>query len=279
MADNINYGTALFQVTVGYASTVGSTYPLVDNSGKAVGSNPAGKFYPNEDPKLNYANPSAGLFYLTGVLIGGQYKTMGWNYLAKADVQDNANYIIYDKIIDPIKDNLGQNTKAISVPGLNSVSAPNYTLVWDNYNSGAQTQDKVLVALEFVNNTGHDFWGEHNIIRAGGTFYIVGELDLTKATAPAVSSDGTTASSFWPVAPDNYVLPPYNTQTYASQEVKRVFIQDYKTIANFKIGPTSLRHAYVTVPDLRSTQMTLGLSVDLQWRQGDTFDVLLGGQN
>ncbi len=268
MADNINYGTALLEATVGYASTIGQANPLIDNTQK---------FFPGENPRINLANPGAGLFYLTGVLIGGQYKTMGWNYIAKADLKDNANYIIYDKIADPIQDKLGADTKAIQVPANGGVSAKNYTLVWDNYNNTDGEQDKVLVALEFVNNTGHDFWGEHNIIRKGGTFYILGELDLSKATAPTASSDGAAAAPFWPVAPDNYVLPPYNTDG-TSKEIKRVFIQDYRTVANFKIGPKSLQHAYVTVPDLRSSQMSLGLSVDLQWRQGDTFDVLLGGE-
>ena len=49
------------------------------------------------------------------------------------------------------------------------------------------------------------------------------------------------------------------------------------TTANFVINETSLQHAYVTVPDLRSTQISLGLSVDLNWRAGLDFgDVVLG---
>ena len=60
--------------------------------------------------------------------------------------------------------------------------------------------------------------------------------------------------------------------------VSRIFIQDYKTVANFKIGEFSLQYAYLTVPDLRSGSVTLGLSVDLSWTTGLTFDdVVLGG--
>ena len=49
------------------------------------------------------------------------------------------------------------------------------------------------------------------------------------------------------------------------------------TTANFIIGRTSLQAAYATVPDLRSTQISLGLSVDLHWQTGLTFnDIVLG---
>jgi hypothetical protein len=44
------------------------------------------------------------------------------------------------------------------------------------------------------------------------------------------------------------------------------------------IGATSLQSAYATVPDLRSVAMTFGLSVDLEWQTGATFDITLGGQ-
>jgi hypothetical protein len=49
------------------------------------------------------------------------------------------------------------------------------------------------------------------------------------------------------------------------------------TSATFVINEKSLQHALVSVPDLRSGQISLGLSVDLQWRTGLTFnDVILG---
>jgi hypothetical protein len=51
------------------------------------------------------------------------------------------------------------------------------------------------------------------------------------------------------------------------------------TTAKFKIGANSLKYAYLTVPDLRSSSVTLGLSVDLQWSTGLNFgNVLLGGE-
>ncbi len=264
MADNINYGSALLEITVGYQH-ITNDHPLTDNTQH---------FHEGEANRLEIKNPEAGLFRLTGILIGGQHKTVGWNYIAKTntDNQDNNNYIIYDKLTNPLTDKT--LAKAISVPANNETSGPNYTLVWDNYVPG-ETQDNVYVALEFVNKTGKDFWGEHNIIRKDGTFYIVGKLTAPKVSA-STSEAGTTAGfSNWPADPDFYALPPYNNEG-ATIKMPRVFMQDYKTVANFKIGPESLKHAYVTVPDLRSSQMSLGLSVDLQWRAGLTYNIELG---
>jgi len=54
-------------------------------------------------------------------------------------------------------------------------------------------------------------------------------------------------------------------------------MQDFMTTATFVIGETSLQHALVAVPDLRSGQIALGLSVDLQWQTGIDFgDIILG---
>jgi len=54
-------------------------------------------------------------------------------------------------------------------------------------------------------------------------------------------------------------------------------MQDFLTTATFVINETSLQHALVAVPDLRSGQISLGLSVDLNWRTGINFgDVVLG---
>ena len=130
-----------------------------------------------------------------------------------------------------------------------------------------------MVALEFVNG-GDAFWGRDNLIPAGGTFYLVGELN------PAAPNSGSTVN--WASAtrqiPPIY-LPgetiPSGKAAGDSKEIARVFIQDYMTIANFKLSHDSLKHAYLTVPDLRSAQMSFGLSVDLLWKQGYEFDIPL----
>lgn len=126
-----------------------------------------------------------------------------------------------------------------------------------------------------------DFYGQNNLIRSGATFYIVGKLDpdkrpssLTDVTDAAYAADKSLGIT-WPT---NYALPPYDTDGTTIKE-RRVFMQDYLTSATFVIGENSLQHALVSVPDLRSGQISLGLSVDLNWRTGLVFnDVILGEQ-
>ena len=132
--------------------------------------------------------------------------------------------------------------------------------------SGTTPQPKVFVALELQNNTGVDFFGKDNLIANGSNFYLIGELDPSGKTGPAL--------------PAYHALPPYDAtnSSDATKTIPRVFIQDHMTIANFKIGVNSLKYAYLTVPDLRSSSVTLGLSVDLEWSTGLTFESLLGGE-
>ena len=80
-------------------------------------------------------------------------------------------------------------------------------------------------------------------------------------------------------------MPPYYTNSNkdenhpagTTRKIRRVFMQDYVTEVNLVITANTLKHALVAVPDLRSTQMSLGLSVDLHWRQGLRFNVPVGG--
>jgi hypothetical protein len=152
-------------------------------------------------------------------------------------------------------------------------SAANYTLLWDNWNQGRinAQQNVVYVALEFVNNSGKVFWGENNLIRNGATFYITGKLDPDNGLSTTDRSLGIT----WP---EKYALPPYDGEGNTIKQ-RRVFIQDYMTTADFVIGETSLQKAMVSVPDLRSTQISLGLSVVLRWQTGLNFNnIILGAE-
>ena len=188
-----------------------------------------------------------GGFKLTGVLVGGQNYQMGWNYLAKdPNTATNWNYVVYDNKIE--------NNGTIPT----TVGGENYTLLFDNYNSTDATQSDVLVALEFENN-GIAFYGEHNLIPVGGKFYLVGKLELGSNTISTTQWD------------QYYPVPPY-TNEGASQKITRIFIQDFMTSATFKIGANSLQKAFNTIPDLRSSQTSLGLSVNLEWKQGIVFD-------
>lgn len=258
MKDNINYGTALLKTTVRY-----KTNELQDNNHNIQEARSGANELNNK-----FDVTKAGQFELTGVLIGGQEAVMGWNYVAKS-AEPSFAAMVYDK-----------DLPSTAIPAASSAtggdaSTPCYTLVWDNWDEKYKGGDQriVYIALEFKNLTGKDFWGQNNLIRNQGTFYIVGQLNPNK------KADNTNYSSRsegieWPT---NYALPPYNADGSTIKE-RRVFIQDYMTTANFALDATSLQHALVAVPDLRSAQMSLGLSVDVQWSTGLSFDDIILGQ-
>lgn len=230
--NNVNYGVAMLQTSVALKTGVTE---FLDNRSALV---------PTEsDQKLTAAE--VGAFTLTGVLVGGQYKRLGWNYITNSVAEGNVDYIIYDNVIANNGD----------IP--TTTNNENYTLLFDNYNSDGDQKD-VLVALEFQNGNERDFYGKGGIITKGSKFYLVGKLDLDEATN----------SITWPTY---YAIPPYTGG--ATTTTTRIFIQDYMTTATFTIGAESLKNAYNTVPDLRATQTSLGLSVDLNWRSGLNFDV------
>ena len=252
MKNDINYGTSLLKTTISYGVAT-----LTDNN-HAIQD----RDYDIDEPDKTIAVDGTS-FKLVGVVVGDQWPKVGWNFLPKTTDPGNDNYrkgYIYDRIIT--------NNGVIPATG---TSDPNYTLVFDNYqdmtsSDATNKQPKVYIALEFQNNTGVDFFGKDNMIAKGSNFYLIGELDPTGKDGPAL--------------PTYHALPPYDkTQNDdATKTVPRVFIQDHTTTANFTIGVNSLKYAYLTVPDLRSSSVTLGLSVDLNWSNGLEFDgVILGG--
>lgn len=161
---------------------------------------------------------------LTGVLVGGQPEYVGWDFMAPADVL--FDYTVYDKEMASNADLTATNP-----------SAPNYTLVLDNYK--AEQNKVVYVVLEFVNNTKVDFYGKEGMVPKGGKFYLVGKLDMTKENLEKNGCD-------------------------------HIFVQDHTTVANFTIS--SLKNAYNNIPDLRSTSVSVGLAVNLKWQAGIKFD-------
>ena len=252
--DNINYGVALLKSSVSWTDEANSAGYLQDNRSAMTSGAEADRQIALTDTKLE----------LKGVLVGGVNPRMNWQFLRKYTVDDPASgkFPNFDGVIyDDVMANTGVPT-----------TADNYTLVYDNYNStlGADAQSDVFVALEFVNN-GDAFWGKDNLIRSGGTFYLYAKL---------TNNAGGTIT--WPT---HYQIPPLygvdgepvpaGKTAGESKQIPRVFIQNFMTVANFRIGLNSLKNAYVTVPDLRSTQMSLGLSVDLSWQNGYTYDVVL----
>ena len=247
----INYGTALLKSQFAYSAGI-----IEDNNGGV---------HPGENNNRITVSGTGRPFLVSGILIGGMDDTVGWNFLPKGD---GFNKMIYD--------NLGGSSFAI--PAYQSAtleySSAVYTCVWDNYNAGLpkDAQSPVYVGLELVNNSGQDIWGELNLIRNGGTFYLIGELDPTDAEA----LKNFTKNGQVDLTRSDFFYPPFDETTGKTLNAPRVFMQDYVTTAKFKFSPTSLQHAYVTMPDLRVGQVSLGLSVDLTWEDGMEFEVVMG---
>ena len=208
--------------------------PHYDRKGKAV-------VFPDGAEAANQCFP------LTGVLIGGQ-KAVGYNF---EPITSGSEYTIYDKTINTVANSVYDYISSTVSAG------PTYTLALE---TAANTE--VYVALEFVNNA-KDFQGLDGVVKHGCKFYMIAKLDPKADVTNQVSGVSNTG--------------------------KRVFKQDYKTMANFSIGEGApdengdgqpdtgsfggFANAYVTIPDLRTPQLELGLSVNLEWRPGIEFSV------
>lgn len=126
-----------------------------------------------------------------------------------------------------------------------STSSANYTIVLPNDLGRSETNQKTInVAIELENESGADFRGTDGIVPNGGKFYLVGQLKPTEGTGGGTSIPNPA-----------------------------VFMRDYQTTLTLNI--TSLKSAYNTIPDLRSTKLQFGLSVDLEWKTGLQFNVTL----
>lgn len=123
-----------------------------------------------------------------------------------------------------------------------SWSEANYTIVLPNQVAGNQQKD-VHFALELENNSGIDFKGADGVIKNGAKFYLIGTL---------------------------------NPKTLDNVTNLAVFMSDYQT--EVKASISSLAKAYNCIPDIRTTSLQLGLSVDLTWKEGFKYDMEIGGE-
>lgn len=211
LKDPVQYSVAVLKSTVRCDAAT-----LEDNAKEA------GSFDKNQQISV----PTNG-FKVTGILIGGQPASVDWKYEPKA-TESFAN-TIYDK----------EMNGSMAAKNEASASNANYTLVFDNKKSDAQSP--VYVTLELENNSDKAFYGKDGIILKGAKFYLVGQLN------------------------------PNKTGLTNPNSVNCVFVQDYVTTANFNI--TDLKDAYNCIPDLRTSGINVGLAVDLDWKSGITFDV------
>lgn len=226
LKENINYAVALLKTVVQISDNI-TDYKLTDNA----------EAFDQIVNAISIHNNNSLSFQLSGILIGGQPSQVDWKFEPISNA--SFDYTVYDNQM---------NNSPIGIGQENPTEAVNYTMLLDNLGSGENGgEGTVNVALELVNNSGQEFYGQDGIVPVGGKFYLVGQLNPT-------ANSGV-------------------TQPSENANLDRVFIQDYTTTANFTIS--SLKNAYMTIPDLRSTQLKLGLSVDLEWKAGLTFNVTI----
>ena len=217
LRNEINYGVARLKTNV---KTAANAATLEDNAVQQGGAAANNKI-----PVSRTVNQGTVYsFQVTGVLVGGQPTVVGWDFYP-TDAADRT-YTVYDSKMNGTIYATASNT------------AYNSTMVLDNKVASGE-QESINIAIELLNNSGQDFYGNDGLVPAGGKFYMVANLKVDANSA----------------------------------EPKRVFAQDYVTTANLTIN--SLKNAYVTIPDLRSTKLQLGLAVDLTWQAGLTFGVTI----
>lgn len=189
-----------------------------------------------EDSKGTMISVPTGGFKVTAVLVGGQPVNTKWDFNPDGAPATAWTNVVYDSDVKGIFATIGG-------------SNVNHTLVMDNSIwTSAETperdasQQEVSVVIELENGTASDFFGHDNqIIPAGGKFYLIAKLNPSgKTVTPSVTNPS-------------------------------VFMQDYETTAKLTIK--SLKEAYNVIPDLRASQMQLGLAVDLEWQKGIEFSV------
>lgn len=257
--ENINYGVALLKTVIDYYP---GEWVYFEDNRRALTNGV-------EDNKK--INRSAAQLELRGILVGGMNPRMNWQFTRKYTSSGNHEGLGDLSLFDGVIYDHSLSHKNVPSDG------PNYTLVYDNYNSsgtgGQSDQNDVYICLEFVNR-GESFYGRDNVIPSGGVFYLAAKLD--KPSTEVI--DAWNAKHKWPE--DHQIPPVYGVGADAaaltelgenagkSMQIFRVFIQDFVTTATFRLRQNSLQNAYYSVPDLRASQMSLGLSVDLQWTPG-----------
>ena len=235
LQNTINYGVSSLKTTI---KAVTETGLLEDNQKK---------FYSNmENQQVAVGNG----FTVTGILIGGQPAQVEWNFLSSSD---NFNNTVFDRSM-PKDENGHIAVIAKNYSDDNKTSEPFYTLLLDNMLSGENaTQKDVNFAIELENTSNTDFYGVDGVVAAGQKFYLVGKMSV---------GDSQTIT-----------FPTDNDYRFPGKDTKRIFVQDYTT--NLNVTFKSLKNAYVTIPDLRASNLQLGLSVDLTWQSGLTYNVTI----
>ncbi len=190
-----------------------------------------------EDQQGASVRYSDGGFPITAVIVGTQ-RHAAFDFTPGG----TDSYSVYDNIMPTAFKASANNVFA--------TMTPSRTLVMES-----QPDEALRIAVEFVNNSGHDFYGhEGDLISKGCKFYLIAELDPTVNTAEAD-----------PNYKEQDPETPWGATT-PEQLINHVFKQDHVTQALLTVQ--NLHNAYNLVPDLRLPKLDIGLLVNLEWQTG-----------
>ena len=164
------------------------------------------------DHEGSHVSYTEGGFPITAVLVGNQCHA-GFDFAPTGETK----FSLYDNMMPTGFKASYTTTEFSSLPH-------SRTLLLQSHKNEA-----VNVAVEFVNNSGDDFYGNNgDLISKGCKFYLIAQL--------------------------------------TPEEGQTVFLQDHVTRAHLTIQ--NLENAYNVVPDLRLPKLDLGLLVNLDWQTG-----------
>lgn len=185
-------------------------------------------------------------FPVTGILVGNQ-RAVDYKFNTKSTASP---LTIYDS---QMPTGTTDDPKVYLSTG-SSPTARTRTLVLETLDASSvdDASANVTIAVEFENKTNKIIVGKDNeLIYPNTKFYLIGVLKPYK----------------------NYQDTNGITYVGTTDKIKKAFVQDYITTAKFKIQ--SFKNAYNLLPDLRTPNLEIGMSVDLTWQTGITQDITI----
>ena len=186
-------------------------------------------------------------FPVTGILVGNQ-RAVDYKFNTKSTASP---FTIYDS---QMPTGANENEPKVYLSTGSSTPARTRTLVLETLDASSEddTNANVNIAVEFENKTNKIIVGKDNeLIYPNTKFYLIGTLKPYK----------------------NYQKTDGNTYTGTTVKINKAFVQDYITTAQFKVK--SFKNAYNLLPDLRTPNLEIGMSVNLTWESGITQDITI----
>lgn len=187
----------------------------------------------DETKQVAVSIPDRG-FRILGLLIADQPSRVGWDFRPVGIERS----IVYDSAPSDADAYVPQTAFQTVNPVTHTLLFESVGVPDPNAEVVADTNDEVVnVAIEMENNSASPFYGEDGFVPVGGRFYLVAQLRLSDKEHEA-----------------------------NERHITSIFKQDHITVLDGTIH--TLRHAFNNIPDLTVPAQELGISIDLQWKDG-----------